>query len=994
MIGPDPAAELAKVDATIASIHATLRERGPDDLDRGALLYDLGVREMVRFVITSAREDHDAAISDLEAAAAVMPHDNPDRPMLLVTLAGALGDRFERTNQPADLEASFRVTQAAIDTTPADHPARPALIALLAAGLQVRYDRQADRGTLDTAISQLQAAADAVGETGFMRAAIFSNLGMALLDRFERTLVLTDLDAAIRYNRAALADCPPGHPERAGILNGLGMALVRRFQHTGALSDADDAVKALQTAAEAMTPGYPNRAGCYSNLAVVLLNRYLRTGDQVDLDAAVEAGQVAVGSCDRTDPRWAGMAANLALALHSRSVRTNSPADLEEAVAVARASVAATTHGPSGYAIPQTNLGVVLHARFERTGDATDLDGAILALYESLNATPADHVDRADIMANVGVALRSRFEVTGLSTDRDAALGAFVAVTDVTTARPSVRALAFIAAARLAGQADDPAQAAGLLTQAVSLLAEVAPRQLARGDRQHAVAGFAGVSGAAAAAALADPSLPKQDRPARALALLEASRGILLSQALATRDDLTDLWRDHRDLTRRFVDLRNQLDQMTQPVRLPDDPLATLGLHAAERDQVAENFAQALRDIRSIGDFRNFGLPPSIDDLLAEAADGPVVAFTIGARSGGALLLTGAGIGYLDLPGLRDDEVTARVSSFHAALRNAHSGDKQTAQDARHTLTQTLEWLWITAAGPVLDALGYRLRPADGDLWPRVWWVPGGKLGLLPMHAAGYHGQHISPGAPARSVLDAVISSYTPTVRALRYARQQARHRDGPGRALVVAMPVTPRQQDLPGAGKEAAVASAVLPNPIVLAGPASGAGQEPADNLPTRENVLRHLPACTIAHFACHADSDATDPSRSLLLLDDYETSPLTVAALAPVDHERLELTYLSACSTAFTAATELADEAIHLTSAFLLAGSRHVVGTLWPVDDLLALSVATAFYADLCPGTAAGSKIDTDRAALALHNAVRAVRDQWPGHPLLWAPYLHAGA
>jgi hypothetical protein len=994
MIGPEPAAELAKVDAAIASIRATLRERGPDDLDRGALLYDLGVREMVRFVITSARDDQDAAISDLEAAAAVMPHDNPDRPMLLVTLAGALGDRFERTSQPADLEASFSVTQAAIDTTPADHPARPALIALLAAGLQVRYDRQADRETLDTAISQLQAAADAVGETGFMRAAIFSNLGTALLDRFERTLVLSDLDAAIRYNRAALADCPPGHPERAGILNGLGMALVRRFQHTGALSDADDAVKALQTAAEAMAPGYPNRAGCYSNLAVVLLNRYLRTGDQADLDAAVDAGQVAVGSCDRTDPRWAGMAANLALALHSRSARTGAPTDLDEAVAVARASVAATPRGPSDQAIHQTNLGLVLHARFQRTGDASDLDGAIHALYESLNATPAGHIDRADAMANVGVALRSRFQVTGLPTDRDAALGAFAAVTGVTTARPSARALAFIAAARLAEQAGDPAQAASLLTQAVSLLTEVAPRQLARGDQQHAVATFAGVSGAAAAAALADPSLPEQDRPARALALLEASRGILLSQALAARDDLTDLRRDHRELAGRFVALRDQLDQLTQPVRLPDDPLATLGLQAAERDRVAEEFAQALRDIRSIREFTNFGLPPSADDLLAEAADGPVVAFTIGARSGGALLLTGGGISYLDLPGLGDDEVTARVSSFHAALHNAYTGDEQTAQDASHTLTQTLEWLWITAAGPVLDALGYRTRPAAGEPWPRVWWVPGGKLGLLPMHAAGCHGPRIAPGEAARSVLDAVISSYTPTVRALRYARQQARHRDVPGRALVVAMPVTSRQQDLPGAAKEAAVACAVLPSPIVLTGPENDEGPEPAGNLPTRENVLRYLPACTIAHFACHADSDASDPSRSLLLLDDYETSPLTVAALAPADHERLELTYLSACSTAFTAATELADEAIHLTSAFLLAGSRHVVGTLWPVSDVVALGVATAFYAGLRPDPTADSKIDTDRAALALHHAVRAVRDQWPGHPLLWAPYLHAGA
>jgi CHAT domain-containing protein len=186
-------------------------------------------------------------------------------------------------------------------------------------------------------------------------------------------------------------------------------------------------------------------------------------------------------------------------------------------------------------------------------------------------------------------------------------------------------------------------------------------------------------------------------------------------------------------------------------------------------------------------------------------------------------------------------------------------------------------------------------------------------------------------------------------------------------------------------------VVCAVLAAPVVLAEPQEAGPQAQPDNLPTRENVLRHLPACTVAHFACHADSDAADPSRSLLLLSDYKTAPLTVAALAPVDHERLELTYLSACSTALTSAADLADEAIHLTSAFLLAGSRHVVGTLWPANDFIALRVTTKFYAGLHDDDGV---IDTSRAAAALHHAIRATRSQRRQNPSLWAPYLHAGA
>lgn len=53
-----------------------------------------------------------------------------------------------------------------------------------------------------------------------------------------------------------------------------------------------------------------------------------------------------------------------------------------------------------------------------------------------------------------------------------------------------------------------------------------------------------------------------------------------------------------------------------------------------------------------------------------------------------------------------------------------------------------LGWLWDNAAGPVLDALGYQGPPAPGETWPQLWWVPGGLLSLLPIHAAGHPASH------------------------------------------------------------------------------------------------------------------------------------------------------------------------------------------------------------------------------------------------------------
>ncbi|HEU0128911.1 MAG TPA: CHAT domain-containing protein, partial [Pseudonocardiaceae bacterium] len=62
-----------------------------------------------------------------------------------------------------------------------------------------------------------------------------------------------------------------------------------------------------------------------------------------------------------------------------------------------------------------------------------------------------------------------------------------------------------------------------------------------------------------------------------------------------------------------------------------------------------------------------------------------------------------------------------------------------------------------------------------------------------------------------------------------------------------------------------------------------------------------------------------------------------------------------------------------------------------LWEIDDALAVRVADSFYTALITGPTA---IETTGVAQALHHAVRAVRDELPATPSLWAAYLHAGA
>jgi hypothetical protein len=93
-------------------------------------------------------------------------------------------------------------------------------------------------------------------------------------------------------------------------------------------------------------------------------------------------------------------------------------------------------------------------------------------------------------------------------------------------------------------------------------------------------------------------------------------------------------------------------------------------------------------------------------------------------------------------------------------------------------------------------------------------------------------------------------------------------------------------------------------------------------------------------------------------------------------------------------TAATppRLGDEAIHLATAFHLAGYPHVIATVWPVWDQIALLFSELCYAEL--GRYGDPTGATDTAiATAVHSSVRALRARFPDFPSLWAPYIHTG-
>jgi CHAT domain-containing protein len=141
-------------------------------------------------------------------------------------------------------------------------------------------------------------------------------------------------------------------------------------------------------------------------------------------------------------------------------------------------------------------------------------------------------------------------------------------------------------------------------------------------------------------------------------------------------------------------------------------------------------------------------------------------------------------------------------------------------------------------------------------------------------------------------------------------------------------------------------------------------AAKQLTGEMATMEAVLRALPAADVIHFATHALGSPTDARRDALLLAGDRL--LTAGDIASLRLVRAPLAVLAGCSTA--SAGRNAGTLHSLTAAFLAAGSRGVVGALWPVDDAETAGFSIAFHQRLTRGQNARAALrETQRDLIA---------------------------
>ena len=349
------------------------------------------------------------------------------------------------------------------------------------------------------------------------------------------------------------------------------------------------------------------------------------------------------------------------------------------------------------------------------------------------------------------------------------------------------------------------------------------------------------------------------------------------------------------------------------------------------------------------------------------------------------------------LPGRAEIEAAARTLYAALTARNAVvAGEAAAPRTARigradAAVPEAAARLAHLVVEPVADQIaGAR----------RILVAPDGALAYLPF--AMLPGPPRGHAAPA-ALLDDHDVVMLPSASALAALRARRPRRAAPPRIAILADPVygagdprlppgpagvragTPRLHELarlPFAADEAAAIAAIVPADRVRV----------ATGLDARRDLITSgaLGDYDILHIAAHGLVNARHPDLSGLVLAMVDARGADQDGFLRL-HELYQLEIgadlvtLSGCETAL--GREIRGEGmIGLSRAFLHAGARRVVASLWQIHDRATAELMRRFYAGMLERGL--------RPAAALREAQRGVRDQTPyASPYFWAAFVLQG-
>lgn len=926
--------------------------KATEDSNRIRFLYvnNLACCFNIKFVRTGDVEDLEQAIAYARDTFAATPHDHQYRPDCLGNLAtylynlGAYLDRrYQRTQFMEDLERAIGYVQEAVAITPHKGPSQVWYS-------DIKHESTGDMEHMQQAIEYAQKSLTATQDHDHDRAGRLNCLAIYLTQRYKRTQTMEDLQQAIVCTKEALELTPPGDSVRAHYLNSMAIQYGSRYERTEAPGDLQLAIMYARQALVTIPQGTPAHDLYLNNLASILRGGFKQTGVVEEIQQAI-LHQAILAATPQTDPARAQRLHSLALYLGSRYSRTGVMADLHDAIEYVRELLTKINENHPKWADSLDALASMLFRRFTRTGSIKDISESIQFYKAAWNCTTSPPSTRISVILR----LYRIFHYCPSHGPKG---------------RSIVEKLLYNFLPELSY----------LLEEAILMLPTVSPRSLERRDQQYMLTELNNLAGDAAYSTLA------VGKPAhRALMLLELCRGVTMGFTVNCRGDMSDLRAASPELYHKFNTLRTAIDSsMFERVRNDDETIIPWGKVRAgsrqERERDLVEMENTIRHIRMLPDFERFQLPPTPEELMELAREGPIVVFHSASIRSDAIIITTTSIHSIPLPKLINHEIPGWLGQIGklavGTLKNMGARNQK--------MRRLLHWLWNVAVGPVIQELQLTVGsdPNGADL-THIWWIGVGLLSTAPFHAAGDYSMNADPH---RNTMSYVVSSYTPTIKALSFAREKEFtivDSKPDTKLLLVTMPETPgnpKPRNLPGVNREVSKIIQVT----------NGVIWTEHMQYPSTKHILDQLQSCSMIHFACHGISNIKDPSNShLILVKDGEQDWLTVQDIANTNMTA-QLAYLSACSTANRPEIKSSNESIHIASGFQLAGFNHVLAAMWPSESVISTEVSTEFYRNLFNGDGSGHR----KVRTAFHSAVKRAQGDYRRTPLRWAPFIHLGA
>ncbi len=939
------------------------------------VLWECGHERYEIFRERHRTEDLEAAIRYVRLAIEVTKEKDVTYVSMLHRLGKLISQRYEHLEQDEDIEEAASLLRSAIEMAPENHVELAEWLNDAVIAFGYCYESNKRLVDIETSVEMLKKGIE-------IRPQSRPDLEPMLTQNLARNLFILQSAKPCKESREecfqlikqAFEQTPENDPCFAVRLLNLSTSLQLQFMKEGRTKDLEEAVGMARKVLTLV----PQESLEYSSMLISLSNQicYLSLQSQRpdNLNEAVEVSRKAIEVMPEDHHLFPQQLLILSETLSNRFKRLGVINDLEEAISVAQKSVQIVDEDALNYTGQLTQLGYLLSQRYHVSGKIEDLQTSIEILYRSLRFIQREDSMFLQLLLFLATALGHRYQCFKKRRDLEEAIGLArqASVCESTSVFGRVRGC--IELLRLLQRKEDFDAAYTTSLEAITMVPYLYGMFLAQVDQQYAASRFPGLASIASALALQTGKAPEI-----ALEVLEQGRAVTFGLLIDDRSYTSELRDLKPNLYSEYESLRVEINKPMENDFNKSAPTTSLN----KREKAISKLEKCIRNIQQLPGFEHFCRRSTARQMQRYSEGGTIVMVNVSSLRSDAIIITPGAVTALPLSGLYAETAENWINQNLTTFSIEDRGRKN------KNYLRFLSWLWHQCVKPILQKLQYYVQAielqAENDL-PRVWWIGTGLASQFPFHAAG----DVSTGRTEAACYH-VVSSYASTIKALQHARRTAKI-TAEWSATVISMPSTPGMDSFLETKRETSEVRASIESLMHVV----------SLDYPNVEDTLKHLRNCSIVHFACHGVSDPDDPSRSRLILQTKKTEsgepqqdPLSVSDIAEIHLSHAQIAYLSACSTAQNKVKELSHEALHIVSAFQVAGFRHVIGCLWPSDDEVCQEVAKSFYAELSQGGIAA--FENDRAiALALHNAVLKIREssKYAKQPLLWAQYVHYGA